>query len=264
MSYSDKYNLAYTVQGKGTCIVLLHGFCEDGSMWDEVIANGIDGLKVITIDLPGFGKSPITSSFSIEDFGTMVLQLLEEIGVETYYLFGHSMGGYIALSMVEKNAKGILGLGLLHSHPFADNEAGKINRQKAADFIAKYGSTLYIKQVIPALFPKSFITSNRFLLEKLVFDACNYPTAGISNALIAMKNRPNRQAILEKMTIPFLAVIGEKDELLATDQLLKQASLAPTTQVELIKNCGHMGPFEQPKLLNKILHRFIQNFQRES
>jgi len=260
LKYSDKYNLAYTIQGKGTTVVLLHGFCEDASMWDEIIAEGIKGIRVITIDLPGFGKSPITKSFSIKAFGKKIIALLKELEVAEYFLFGHSMGGYIALSMVEKNPSGILGLGLIHSHPYADSETGKNNRQKAIDFINKHGSILYIKQIIPELFPKSFKSSNRFLLERLVFNASKYPAAGISNALLAMKNRPDRQVILEQLRIPFLAVIGKKDELLPTNKLLMQSALAPITQLALIPNCGHMGPFEQPKTINRIFHRFIHNF----
>ena len=264
MKFSEKNKLSYNLQGKGTVIVLIHGFLEDAGMWDDIIAKGFEGYSTLTVDLPGFGASPIHKDYSIEDFAEKILVLLSELNIDQYFLFGHSMGGYIALAMMEKKAAGVLGFGLIHSHPFADSLEGKEKRQRAIDFINKFGSTLYIKQVLPLLFPKSFATSNRFLLERLVFRASKYPAKGISNALAAMKNRPDRQHVLKELAIPFLAIIGKKDELLPTEDLLKQASLAPITQAELIVNAGHMGPFEQPVVLNKIIKAFIQNFSQKS
>ena len=202
MSKSASF-LAYNIYGNGIPVVLLHGFCEDASMWKAVQEEGHDGLKLIVIDLPGFGKTPISKLYNIEEMATAVHELMISLGIEKYFLFGHSMGGYVGLSILKKQEGNLLGFGLIHSHPFADGEDQKVNRNKAISFIEKFGSSLYIKQVIPNLFPKSFSTSNRFLLERLVFEANKYPALGITNALSAMRDRLDQSDVLKNMSIPY-------------------------------------------------------------
>ncbi len=257
---SNPTELSYSIIGKGTPIVFLHGFCEDASMWDGVIEKGFDGYQVICIDLPGFGKSPIEQDFSIDQMADAVNGLLDKIISVPFYLFGHSMGGYVTLAYAEKYEEKLLGLGLINSHPFADSTTGKENRQKAVEFINKFGSTLFVKQLLPKLFPKSFRNSHRFLMERLVFDAAKCPARGISSGLTAMKNRPDRSEVLKNISIPFLAVVGKKDELLDTNKFMEQMSMANITQAELLPKLGHMSPFEDPKSINNIINSFLENF----
>lgn len=257
---SLKSTLAFTISGTGIPVVLLHGFCEDARMWEEVINQGHEGLQIITIDLPGFGSSKIDRDYSISDMAEAVHSLLHSLEIKKYFLFGHSMGGYVGLSILKKHEGDLHGFGLLHSHPFSDNDVQKNNRNKAIAFIDKFGPSLYIKQIIPSLFPKSFTTSNRFLLERLVFDANKFPAKGITNALAAMRDRIDHSEVLKNCEVPFLTIIGADDHLLATEQLLEQASMANTTKLHFINKLGHMGPFENPRLINRAIRNFVSTF----
>ena len=80
-------SLAYNITGTGIPVVLLHGFCEDASMWDDVLKQGYDGLKIITIDLPGFGKSAIAKSYSILNMAEEVHELL--VSLESFLALGN-------------------------------------------------------------------------------------------------------------------------------------------------------------------------------
>ncbi len=257
-------SLAYRSFGSGIPVVLIHGFCEDSTMWDDVIKQGHDGLRIILVDMPGFGKTPISKAISIEEIAEAVHALVISLGIKKYFLFGHSMGGYVGLSILKKHEGNLLGFGLIHSHPFADSEDQVSNRNKAIDFINKFGASLYIKQIIPSLFPKSFVTSNRFLLERLVFNANKYPALGITNALSAMRDRKDHSDILKNMSIPFLSIIGENDHLIPTERFLKQASMAKVTKLEFLTKIGHMGPFENPKLINRAIQNFVAEFHTAS
>lgn len=48
----------FKVQGKGTAIVLIHGFCETLEMWNNIVSELAKDYRVFSIDLPGFGGSP--------------------------------------------------------------------------------------------------------------------------------------------------------------------------------------------------------------
>jgi len=256
----DQYQLAYEVQGKGIPLVFLHGFCEDSSMWEEALASGIDGYQFIFIDLPGFGNAKYSEAISIEGMAQNVLALLSDLKINQFVPFGHSMGGYVALSLMQQAPEKLLGFGLVNSHPYADTELQLKARQKSIDFINQFGSTLYLKQLIPNLFPKSFVNSNRFLLEKLIFAANRIKPEAITNAQWAMKNRVDQVATLKASSVPVFSLIGKKDDLIPLEKNIEQSYMAKQTDFHLVKNSGHMSSFEKPAVLRAAILNYLRNF----
>ncbi|HHH50144.1 MAG TPA: alpha/beta fold hydrolase, partial [Saprospiraceae bacterium] len=64
LNYKDK-KIAYQIDGKGFPVVLLHGFCEDSSIWDEFIEDLVKSYQIIRIDNPGFGKTDVWEEITI-------------------------------------------------------------------------------------------------------------------------------------------------------------------------------------------------------
>ncbi|HSN10007.1 MAG TPA: alpha/beta fold hydrolase, partial [Hanamia sp.] len=96
----------YRLEGKGTPVLLVHGFAEDGNIWNQQIdALKEDNLLIIP-DLPGSGSSEmLDEKASIEDYAEVIKALADEIiekkseqNDSRFSLIGHSMGGYIALA----------------------------------------------------------------------------------------------------------------------------------------------------------------------
>jgi len=88
--------------GEGEVVLLLHGFCEDGGIWENIEKEISQFKRVISPDLPGFGRSaPFSRPFSIEDMATYLINWLTESEVDMFIPIGHSLGGYIALAMVD-------------------------------------------------------------------------------------------------------------------------------------------------------------------
>ena len=230
-------------------------------MWDGLLEKGFEEYRLLCIDLPGFGASAPQAKGSIADMAQLVINLIDQLSIERFVVFGHSMGGYVALKIAEDVADRILGLGLIHSHPFADSEETKINRQKAFDFISNHGSSLFIKQLIPNLFPKNFTGSHSFLIDRLIFNANNFPDRGIQNGLQAMKERPDLSDVLRKLQVPYMCVIGLLDTLLPTEKFIQQVDFASITELALLPNIGHMSPFENPKILRKRIIQYLATVQ---
>ena len=83
--------------------MLIHGFVEEGSMWDNVAKALSKSCQLIIPDLPGFGKSPLTtSSLSMEYYADEIYALLKIEKVKQCVMLGHSMGGYVTLHFAEK------------------------------------------------------------------------------------------------------------------------------------------------------------------
>jgi len=122
-------SISYTVQGTGTPVVLLHGFGEDGHIWDEQVSFLQKYCQLIVPDLPGSGKSAIlrpqhlhpptpNSQFlppiSIYDYADVIHALLLAEKITRCIMLGHSMGGYITLAFAEKYPQLLKSFGLVH------------------------------------------------------------------------------------------------------------------------------------------------------
>jgi len=87
--------------GKGFPLVLVHGFLGSSQMWEPQIEYFKKNYRVITPDLPGFGKSNKSESYnSITSMAQIIIECLKKKKVEKFYLLGHSMGGMIVQEIV--------------------------------------------------------------------------------------------------------------------------------------------------------------------
>ncbi|SVE60583.1 uncharacterized protein METZ01_LOCUS513437, partial [marine metagenome] len=90
-------------EGNGFPLVLVHGFLGSSKMWEPQIDFFKDYYRVITPDLPGYGKSNKAKLHnSIQSIANLLLDCLEEKKIDKFYLLGHSMGGMIVQEMAKK------------------------------------------------------------------------------------------------------------------------------------------------------------------
>lgn len=255
--YKDK-NIAYSLHGrKGTPLVFLHGFCEDSTMWEDYI-EPFEDHRIILIDLPGLGKSDPVDGLSIQYMAEAVLHVLDALNIDTFLVIGHSMGGYVTMELAKLASNRIVGLGLFHSHPFADTDEKKAARDKAIEFIESHGHQLFVKQFIPKLFVPEFARSHTFLIDKMIHRAARYSQEGIVGALNAMKNRKDNAAVLEAIDKPVLFIVGELDEAIPYEVSIEQTHLPAVADIHILPKVGHMGMFKARKETQQIIRKFIR------
>lgn len=257
---SSGKNLAYVLnQGKGPTLLFLHGFAESHHVWERQIAHfSRKGHQTMAIDLAGFGASDIWPDISIDGMATLIHDLLVKENISSAIVFGHSMGGYIALSLADQYPECVSGLGLIHSHPFADSEERRSARQKSIRFIQESGKTPYLKQLFPTFFPAGFIQNRPEIMEKQMADASRFSEEGITAALSAMASRRDQCLTLENMRQPVLFVLGLEDQLIPpTEEMLSQTALPDKAVIHLLEGIGHMIQYEAPEQLERIMEAFI-------
>ena len=237
----------YQDKGSGSVtICLLHGFPMDSSVWDGFDEPMTSKYRIITPDLPGFGKTPLPEKpLSIELIAEFVHAIIEKEGLQKVVMIGHSMGGYVALAYAEKHTKKLLGLGLFHSTAMADNEEKKANRKKAVSFIKKYGKEPFIKELFSNLFTPGFMEKNKGVEEGLIERAMQLPQESFTEAYRAMMNRPDRQAILRNAPFPLLFIYGRHDSTLPYSSGLEQCHLPDESMIYLLEHSAHMGMMEE-------------------
>ena len=215
-------SISYTDQGKGTAVVLLHGFLENKKMWNAFIPEWSKKFRIITIDLLGHGETECMGYVhSMENNADAVHEVLSELRLRKTILVGHSMGGYVALAFAELYPDVVKGLVLLNSTSRADSDERKTNRDRAIKAV-KQSFQNFISLSISNLFSED----NRERLADAINDvkkeALKTPLQGIVASLEGMKIRMDREVLLHLTPYPKVLILGKKDPVLNYEENLDQ------------------------------------------
>ncbi|MFO0323047.1 MAG: alpha/beta fold hydrolase [Bacteroidota bacterium] len=254
-----KGKIVFSDTGKGSAIVLLHGFLGSHEIWRNTILNLSTSYRVIAIDLPGHGDSECFGYVhTMELMAKSVKAVLESLRLKKYVIIGHSMGGYVALAFADLFPDNLKGLCLFHSSAYADTEEKKRDRSRSARLV-KSNHEIYTTEVVKNLFASKNI---KYLKNEIKFAqkiASKISKRSIIASLEGMKDRPNRDMILGLASYPIMFVIGKLDNVLPYQQLLEQSELAKQKHVLYLEDDGHMGFLENPIISNKHLRKFLRN-----
>ena len=248
--------VAFRSEGKGQPLILLHGLCEDSTIWDEFIKGLTNDFLIIRPDLSGFGESDILAEHSIERMAESVKAVLNHLHIKKCIMVGHSLGGYVSMAFQKKYPSVLTGLGLFHSHPFADTDAKKEERLKAIQFVERNGHIVYVKQLIPKLFAELFATSNEFLINSLIFKASKYKPETITGAHKAMLARPDNADILKDCPCPVLLIVGKQDKTIPFEVSAAMLPLPNIAKIVILPKVAHMGLFTAKEQTVKAVKQF--------
>lgn len=248
--------ISYSDTGKGTAIVLLHGFLENSSMWDFFVAELSKKYRVIAIDLLGHGQSDSHGYIhTMEDQADVVHEILSELRIRKAIFAGHSMGGYVALAYAELYPEQVKALALINSTSRADSDERKQNRDRAIKAVKK-DHTAFVRLSIANLFSDTNRDRLAAEIEQVKIEALKTPLQGIVAALEGMKIRKDREVLLHFGPYPILLVLGQKDPVLNYEESIEQAE---NTKVEVVSfPDGHMSLIENRDGLLEALVGFFK------
>jgi len=252
-------DLSWHSSGQGPALVLLHGFTEDHRVWLHISAALSHHYTVILPDLPGSGGSAWPEGGSnMEQMAESVIAVLDAENIKTAVVIGHSMGGYVTLALGELYPDRFSALGLFCSHPFADDETKRSNRDRTIALIREKGNGQFINTFIPGLFAPENMQNMGAVIETLKTINLSFSSEAHIMQLQAMRNRVDRSAIMLKWIKPMLVVGGVSDPILPYSNVLKAAALAPITVFHGIPGAGHMVHYEKPEKTIALLDEFMK------
>jgi len=256
---STGIEMAYEESGGGRPIVLIHGFCGSRLYWEDAIPWLAPYGRVIAVDLRGHGGSGATDGegdYAMERLADDVAALLDALGLDRASLFGHSLGGYVALAFAEKYPEKLTALGLVHSTAFPDAEQAKENRIKAARTIREDGIVPFVDGLVPKLFAPKHRESRPEWIAKAKEIGYGTSAEGAAGCALGMRARPDRVSVLEKLDVPVLLLAGEHDEVIPPEKRfpVSRDGVTPTT----LAGVGHMGMMEDPRAMADALGGFLE------
>ncbi len=255
--------VSYSIIGKGNTVVLLHGFGEDGNIWNHLADELKNNFQVIIPDIPGSGKSTILKDdntlISIDDYAEVIIKILEKEVVTKCSIIGHSMGGYITLAFAEKYPKLLNGFGLFHSSAFADTDERKQARLKSIKYLQKNNPVPFLKKSIPDLFTDQYKQKHWDVIENLINAGKSFSSQALIQYQQAMISRPDRIKVLQNAEVPILFIIGEKDKAILLQISLAQCHLPVKSHIHILKNSAHMGMLEEKKISTDAIISLLRN-----
>lgn len=254
--YQNK-KIFYRLIGSGKPVVFIHGFGEDGNIWDNQVEYLKDNFKLIIPDLPGSGQSEMIDDMSIEGMAEVIHAIIHEENIDACPVIGHSMGGYITLALVETYWNHVSAFGLFHSTAYADSEEKKSVRRKGIDFINQHGAFEFLKNATSNLFSQQTKDDRPELISEMVVGLDNFSAPALVSYYEAMIQRPDRTEMLQKAAVPVLFIMGKYDNAIPLEDGLQQCHLSEKSYIYVLRDSGHMGMLEEKDKSNEILDKFL-------
>jgi pimeloyl-ACP methyl ester carboxylesterase len=249
-------NISFSDQGKGTAVVLIHGFLENATMWKNVVPEISKRNRVVTIDLLGHGKTDCLGYIhTMELFAETIAAVLKALRIRKCILVGHSLGGYIALAFAEKYPQKVKGLCLMNATSNEDTLERKALRLRANKMIANNFRNM-VRMSFTNLFGPKSKTIFKEEVGLAVFEALQTPMQGYIAAQEGMRLRANRNRVLTDNSFKKLLIIGKNDPVLDFETSLDEAE--KTDSAIVVFENGHMPHIENKLALNDALKEFMK------
>ena len=241
-------------EGKGFPLVLVHGFLGSSKMWEPQIDFFKDYFRVITPDLPGYGKSNKAKSHnSIQSIANLLLDCLEEKKIDKYHLLGHSMGGMIVQEMAKKHGDKIFKLVCYSTGPIGEMPGRFETVDQSRENLKKNGLEITAKKIAKTWFIKR---ENAKYFNICIEAGKQTSMEAADNALIAFKNW-NGIDTLKNINNETLIVWGDKDKSYNLEQIQTLEKNIEKSKLIIFKDCAHNVHLEKPDQFNNAIKGFL-------
>ena len=238
--------------GKET-LVLLHGFMENLTIWNDLITHLSDEFKIIRMDLPGHGHSEIIDDVqTMELMANAVMTTLDNASVNDFHILGHSMGGYVSLALAEHHPNRLKSLTLFFSTFLADSDEKKEQRKKSFRII-KEAFPGYVRAGVANLFNPNELESLQPKIELAKSIALSTNNLGALACAKGMVERPSRKNVLESFDKKAMIISGRHDNAVDYKNLLNELPDRENIKAYLL-DCGHNGHWERPEICASIIN----------
>jgi len=246
-------DIHYLTGGRGEPLVVIHGGSEGAVAWMSNVEELAENYTIYVPDLPGFGRSqPIDGDYYIPELAEFVDEFSRSLGLESFYLMGHSLGGGIVLNYTLRFPHKIKKLVLISSMCLGREIALWVRFLSHRVFCQSLGRAAL-----------AILRSVKWLAGKLFapFDfGAPFCKASIhlGSSLTTLKEQTTVVVgQLSEILVPTLVVWGAKDPIVPVRQAYAAAQLIPDCQLKVFEDCGHSVYREEMREFSRLLTGFL-------
>lgn len=265
--------MAYRDVGAGPAVVMLHNGGTSSSIWRHQVGALADRLRVVAVDLPGFGASPRPASAArLPDLVGLVSALIEAEDLAPALLVGNCMGANIAVSLARRSpdaVTGVLAINPLTEASFSGGQIGLLHRMERV----AAGPTRVLRSVSRRIRPPGPVASAtvRFQLgDKGVAAGLHHDRellacqmrADQMPALVDVLDDMATYGTLDREGIPAGTPVwiawGEQNRVLSRRRAGHLDRTLHAERVEVLDGCGHLPMLEDPDVVTALIDALIE------
>ena len=247
-----------TTYGQGPDLLILHGIFGAGGNWATLARKEYGPhYRTWVPDLRNHGRSPHDPGFSFPEMVDDLLELMDDEGMESAHILGHSMGGKLAMHLALEHPERVNKLIIADIGPKAYPEShGPIFDAFDAVKPSQYGSRKAVDQAMKLVVPEFGL--RQFLLKNLEREGDSYRWSinlpAIRNGYVALLREVESW---EPFDGEVLFVRGAKSNYLKEDDMASIRALFPFAEMVSMEESGHWLHAENPALFAKLTLSFL-------
>ncbi len=252
----DGMTIHATSTGKGTkTLVLVHGWTCDDSSWAENVPELSKHYRVITLDLPGHGKSgsPKDGKITMDLFARAVEAVRAEQKVDKIILVGHSMGTPVIREYTHLYPQHVAALVIVDGVVLAPAQSARGAAPPLdPDKLLTPDGPKMREDMIKGMFTPRTPKDVQDHVLKMMLAAPPATAAGAMKATFAPSSGSD-----EVMTMPVYGIFAEKSFALSSTAYMKK--VFPKIQYVEMPGTGHFVMMEQPQEFDRLLMKFVES-----
>jgi pimeloyl-ACP methyl ester carboxylesterase len=251
----------YFQQGQGhKTLLFLHGWCIDGTYWDNQVEYFSENYNAIAIDLPGFGKSKaLRANWTIEEYAHDVTAFIEAMDLKNVVIIGHSMAGEIMLQTALTNNPIISGIVGVDNFKLIDVAFTPEQMKQMNDFFPMLEKDF--KNSAPAYADMMLFhpTTSKEVKDRVKTDFVNNdPVIGYATCMNQMQYAYTDAKRLEQLNYKLYLINSSG---FPTNETGLENHCKNGFQVETISSTGHYPMIEKPAEFNLILEKVLTSMK---
>jgi len=241
-------NAQWLAEGKGTPLVLIHGFGADHGSWKPFVAH-LSGQPALALDLPNHGKSALENIASLQDLAQRVLQTLDAHGVQNFHLLGHSLGGAVALALAQLTSVRLQSITLIAPAGLGPDVNG--------DFIeglCRAESEAALRPWMAELVSDASLLTGSFVAtahKQLASPQKRQALRSMAHSLMPFGTQAESlRHVLEKLQVPAKVIWGGDDRIIPVRH---GSNLPGQVGLHVLRGVGHLPYIERPQLVAQLV-----------
>lgn len=251
--------------GSGPPLLLVHGLAGRWQNWLETIPHFARERRVVAVDLPGFGASPMPRwEISIPGYARFLERLCDALAIDAAAVVGNSMGGYVAAELAIAAPQRVERLMLVSAAGISAEHLRRDQVMTGARVVAALGTRVAARHASLARRPGLRRVALGFVVRHP--DRLSAPLA---HELMAGAGKPGflpaMEAILAhrisarlpQVACPTFVLWGEDDRVIPVRDARRFGELIPDARVLVLPDTGHVAMLERPARFNALLDAFL-------
>jgi len=250
---------AYSIQGEGEPVVLIHGVGMQRGVWAPQIEELARTHQVVAYDLLGHGASPLPRpDANLGNYAFQLEGLLDHLGIAAANVAGHSMGALIAIEFALRHPSRTLRLAALNA-VFRRSSQQRTAVQARAETLDQVGVQATIQETIARWFGDPVPDSLKSMATMLAGYLRDVQPEGYARTYRLFASSDDAHAgQLHRLLMPTLFLTGEYDVNSAPEMSQAMGQEAPNAIVEIIPGQRHMMNVVAPEAVNQSLRRWLE------